>query len=72
MTRVPRQFNGERTVSSRNRAGTAGYPHAKESTLTTTPPYIKINSKWIKELNVRPRTIQLLQEKTGVSVHDFG
>jgi hypothetical protein len=35
-------------------------------------PCIKVKSKWIKELHIKPETLKLIEEKVGENLKDMG
>jgi hypothetical protein len=73
LTKVLKIYDGEKTASSTNVAGKSAYSICKKLKLDPClSPCTSINSKWIKDFNIKPETLKLLLERAGNTLKIIG
>jgi hypothetical protein len=73
LTKAPKTYPGEKTASLTYVAWKSGYLPAKKLILDPCLLlYTSINSKWTKDINFRPKTLKLVQERAGNTLETIG
>ena len=68
LTKKPKIYNGKKKASSINAVGNWQSIRRKMQVDPYLSPCTKLKSKWIKDLNIKPDTLNLIEEKVGKSL----